>query len=265
MQPELDPTQIAPDLIGIGAQSVVDNAQRLGIEWALRLATVINGADPTAISAIYDGDSVPIDMTSTIGSLGSGQRVYVIVVPPSGNFIIGRVGRFEARQTMASATASVTFNNIPVGIRTLKLQYRVRSDNAVTVQTMNLRINGSSAGVYSYEYLQATNITPTAVSASAQTSGVIGLCPGTSTPTGRFGTGEVTFVGWDVTQVVGPSSTALGWLHGSQAIGTAVAAFVAQYGGGVYDAIGPYISLTVFPQAGNFDIGSDFQLVGEPS
>jgi hypothetical protein len=60
----------------------------------------------------------------------------------------------------------------------------------------------------------------------------------------------------------------LGWTHESQAIGAAVASFVAQNGGGIYEnatANQPYISLTIFPQAGSFISGSDFQLEGWPS
>lgn len=66
-------------------QAVVENAQRLGLTWALRPATVAS-SDPTAT---FDGDSVPIAMTSLIGTLRPGQRVRVLIVPPSGNFIVG--------------------------------------------------------------------------------------------------------------------------------------------------------------------------------
>jgi hypothetical protein len=84
--PGPDPAQIAPDLIGIGAQAIVDNAKRLGLTWTLTLATVTS-INP--VQAITDGDTVIIGMTSMIGPLTLGQRVYVIQVPPSGNFIVG--------------------------------------------------------------------------------------------------------------------------------------------------------------------------------
>ena len=96
MQPdELSPEQIAPDLIGLGAQSIVDNAKRLGLEWTLRIATVLDGTNPLAVSATYDSDPASIDMTSMIGYLAGGQRVYVIAVPPSGNFIVGLANWFD--------------------------------------------------------------------------------------------------------------------------------------------------------------------------
>jgi hypothetical protein len=265
LQPDLTPEQIAPELISVGAKSIVENAQRLGLEWGLKIATVIDGSDPTAITAIYDGDtsSAPIDMTSMIGTLLFNQRVYVITVPPSGNFIVSQLGKFEARQTLGNTVASVTFTGIPAHLRALKLFYTARADNAVTVQLILVQVNGDSGALYSYEYGQAQNVTLIAVSNSAQTSGGIGLCTGASATSGRYGSGEVTFIGWD-----SPHSTGLGWTFVSQAIGAAVANFVAQFGGGIYENATPsqpYTSLTIFPQAGNFITGSDFQLEGWPS
>ena len=66
-------------------QAVVENAQRLGLTWALRPATVAS-SDPTAT---FDGDTAPIAMTSLIGTVRPGQRVRALIVPPSGNFIVG--------------------------------------------------------------------------------------------------------------------------------------------------------------------------------
>lgn len=66
-------------------QAVQENAERLGLIWKRKRATVIT-ADPTAT---LDGDSEPIAMTSLIGNVRAGQRVYVDVVPPSANFIVG--------------------------------------------------------------------------------------------------------------------------------------------------------------------------------
>lgn len=87
----MNPNEEAPDLIGVGAQAIVSNAGRLGLTWQLKLATVENGIDSAAISAIFDNDSVAIPMISTIGTLLTGTRVYVIEVPPAGNFIVGVV------------------------------------------------------------------------------------------------------------------------------------------------------------------------------
>lgn len=83
--------QGAPEVVDAGIQAMLENAKRLGLVWTLRLATVIRGSDVAAISAVYDGDTQTISMTSVIGPLAIGARVYVVMVPPSGNYIIGTV------------------------------------------------------------------------------------------------------------------------------------------------------------------------------
>lgn len=88
-----DPDQMAPDLIGVGAQAIQDRARALGLTWILRPATVrtYNAATGKA-TAIYDGDTVPLGMDCLIGLLTVGQRVMGMAVPPGGNYILGRVG-----------------------------------------------------------------------------------------------------------------------------------------------------------------------------
>lgn len=71
-------------------QALIENAQRLGLIWVRRPAT-ISSADLGAVTAIFDGDTEPIAMTSMIGPVGVDQRVYVDIVPPAGNFIVGIV------------------------------------------------------------------------------------------------------------------------------------------------------------------------------
>ena len=70
-------------------KAIQDNAERLGLTWGLRPATVTSNADP--VMARYDGDGETIAMVSMIGVLNVGQRVYAIRVPPSGNYIVGAV------------------------------------------------------------------------------------------------------------------------------------------------------------------------------
>lgn len=87
----IEPDKEAPELISVGAQSIVANANRLGLTWQLRLATVVDGADTSAVIALYDSDSVNISMVSMIGALLTGMRVYVLQIPPAGNFIVGLI------------------------------------------------------------------------------------------------------------------------------------------------------------------------------
>lgn len=74
------------DSANVQAKAIKANAQALGLTWTLRMATVV---DNSPVLATYDGDTEPIAMTSMIGAVTVNQRVYVIGVPPSGNFICG--------------------------------------------------------------------------------------------------------------------------------------------------------------------------------
>lgn len=106
----------APDLISAGAEGIQDRAQHLGLTWGLRPATV-NSVALNSVLATYDGDTVPIGMVSMIGTLTTGARVYVLQVPPSGNFIVGQVRAYESGDesftftTQTSQTRAVTFTN----------------------------------------------------------------------------------------------------------------------------------------------------------
>lgn len=88
------------DAAAATAQAIVKNADRLGLVWNLRNATVIQTATPPdAVPAIYDNDSAIIGMTSLVGPLFAGMRVWVIEVPPSGNYIVGVVNSGPPRGT----------------------------------------------------------------------------------------------------------------------------------------------------------------------
>jgi hypothetical protein len=81
-----DSTVDLPDVVASAVEQVVDNSRALGVSWALRLGT-ISSTSPLAI--IYDGDTQVVNATSMIGPLAIGGRCYVIMVPPSGNFVVG--------------------------------------------------------------------------------------------------------------------------------------------------------------------------------
>jgi hypothetical protein len=86
----------APALVGVGIQVLVKEAKRLGLIWTIRIATIeLGGAG--SVTGIYDGDTVPIGLTNMTGKvLVAGMRVYVCMVPPSGNFVVGFVESVEA-------------------------------------------------------------------------------------------------------------------------------------------------------------------------
>ena len=85
MGPDILP---AADLAAATTDAIVDRAKHLGLTWGLRMATVDDGSTASAVLATYDGDDVSIGMVSMVGPLSAGDRVYVLQVPPGGNFII---------------------------------------------------------------------------------------------------------------------------------------------------------------------------------
>jgi hypothetical protein len=68
-------------------QAIQDNAKRLGLVWQWSPATVTS-IDP--LQAQMDGDTASIGVASAMGAVSVGERVYVMAVPPAGNFLLGR-------------------------------------------------------------------------------------------------------------------------------------------------------------------------------
>ena len=82
-----------PDEVQTLTLALVDNAKRLGLLWGLRPGRVTTVA-PT-LTVLCDGDqevSIPCD--SMVGQLFVGLRVYVMSVPPSGNYVVGFLSGF---------------------------------------------------------------------------------------------------------------------------------------------------------------------------
>jgi hypothetical protein len=95
-------------------QAVQENADRLGLIWKRRPATITSAASG-AVTGVLDADSEPIALIPMVGSVYVGQRVYVDIVPPSGNFIVGSVGS----ATVGADVARVAAQALPNGAATL--------------------------------------------------------------------------------------------------------------------------------------------------
>lgn len=110
------PVQVSSDLPGIVASAVkqaVDDSRGLGLTWTLRLATVIV---ISPITIIYDGDTETSNAVSMIGPLRSGQRVYCLIIPPSGNFVVGATEATMSRGFLgANSTNNGTVCTTPGG------------------------------------------------------------------------------------------------------------------------------------------------------
>jgi hypothetical protein len=167
---------------------------------------------------------------------------------------------YIARQTLGGAAATVTFSSIPSALRSLRLRWTARGDAVVQVEFIFLRVNNDSGNNYNAEYTQVNNTTVSGAPTVAISGGTSGYLLGASAPAGAFGSGTIDFVGWD-----SPHSGYLGWTFNSAALGTGAANFIGLVGGGQYVPAGPYTSVTLFPNAGNFVAGSDFQLEGWPT
>jgi hypothetical protein len=124
------------------AKAVVDDAKRLGLTWTIRPATVKEGVTPSLCLAVYDGDTTTMPMTSLLGSLPTGARVYALAVPPAGNYIIGMAGEDlvalpnadSVNGTGTGTTVSATFVTI-ASIATMS--FVKRSDTSRLMLSMN--------------------------------------------------------------------------------------------------------------------------------
>lgn len=241
------------------SQAVISEANRLGLQWQLRAATITSFSP---VLGIYDGDTVSIAMTSMVGSVRIGQRVYVIAVPPSGNFITGfTTGPYLARQTLATTQPTVIFNNIPSALRRLTVRFSSRVSGAVNLAFLGVQVNGDASTSYFWEQTQGLNTTASATPFGPLANGIVGFSTGASAGAGSFGVGVADFVNWDQAQ-----SSRLAWVFNSGGFGTGVANFVNLSGTGLYGAATTrYTSLTFIAGSGSFISGTDFQLEGYPT
>lgn len=138
------------DFEGAMAQAQVralkEQAQALGLTWSLTIATAVNTTGDQ-IMAVCDGDSEAIAVTSMIGTPHGGQRVWVMKVPPSGNYVVGLVG---SGRIGAQFTRSATAQTIPNGVPT-DISYDTESfdtDGFITVPSTTFRIPVGLAGMY---------------------------------------------------------------------------------------------------------------------
>jgi hypothetical protein len=113
------------------AQQVVADAKRLGLVWTMQNGTVTS---TNPIKVQMDGDTVSILVTSMVGVVALKQRVYIIQVPPAGNFIVGFVG------TVADQWQQMSLLNgwANAGGGNIAAQYRVVSSPPNTLQLIGV-------------------------------------------------------------------------------------------------------------------------------
>lgn len=102
-------TEPTTNQVTTGVKALVDNSKRLGLTWQLRLGTIrTTGPSPTLI---LDGDDVTtLNAVSMAGNMGVGARVYVLLVPPDGVYIVGQVAWFESGSVSITFAAATSFS-----------------------------------------------------------------------------------------------------------------------------------------------------------
>lgn len=88
-------------LVVAGVAALKDNAERLGLTWDFKFATV---STETPLTGVFDGDVTTIGMVSVVGLLVPGARVAVLVIPPGLNVVFG---------TLASNDRTLVTNRAP--------------------------------------------------------------------------------------------------------------------------------------------------------
>lgn len=198
MQPSpLEVPQYSPEVQAAitAAKAVVENAKALGLVWSLRPATVtVDAPDPSLVEVIMDGDTVSISVVSLIGGLGEGARVMVLIVPPSGMFIIGQPNTGpKITPFSATNTADQALTTTPTGIVSTSITIpAIAGDRWKAFGVFDFSASSTGFGVaVGYLYLGITAETRAAIFAPASTgrSTVPQQWSGTFTDTG-----DATFV-----------------------------------------------------------------------
>jgi hypothetical protein len=244
-----------PSLVAADAstQAVVENAQRLGLKWDLKPATVV--AIGAEIQVLIDGDTTALTAISLIGGVYLTQRVFVVIIPPGGIFILVAVP-FSSKLVLAAAQTSVNFV-VPSNMTEVELGYCARSDINAAVAQIQIRINGNSGNLYTTENTQGNGAgTASSLVNSNAPSAFIGLITALTASAGIFGAGKVWFHNWNVTV---PGPTFLNWTYNNEAIASGG---FSNVGGGVVNLGPPYTSIQIIPQSGNFIAGSSFYVKG---
>lgn len=75
-----------------GVDEVVQNADRLGLKWRITPGTVLTMTTDARVGIQLDTDTTPTNAASLIGPVSADARVMVLLVPPTGRYIVGWVG-----------------------------------------------------------------------------------------------------------------------------------------------------------------------------
>jgi hypothetical protein len=196
------------------------------------------------------GENLALDIEATAIGLASADAALDTRLD-----VLEAVDDYRARQTLGGTAGTVTFSSIPSTLRRLVVSWTARGDNAGSEQQMRFQVNGLAGTNYNTEQVQGLAAAASASLIVANgASGFAGYVACAAATAGLYSSGEFTFVGWD-----SPHSTFLGYTFSGQCI---TSGGIVNSGGGTITSAGPYTSIALFPAAGSFITGSDFQIIG---
>lgn len=203
--------------IGVGIEALVDTFRRMGLMWRLLPATVFadNTNTPSSTRILIDGDTDPTRAISMVGQVPQGARVFVMVVPPQGNYIVGigsggmRIWKSQLTQadavlnlttvaTVVSGTSQTII--VPPGATfeaDIAVDFEKFGANTTTVGVAQLFVDGVASGTQQalFRSPEATigmrltpgqNYGPTAVAAGSRTFAIFGSRAGGADSTVRI-------------------------------------------------------------------------------
>lgn len=154
-----------------------------------------------------------------------------------------------ASTLLASATATISFTNIPQGYK--HLQIRGNIANSLGVGAFTMTFNGDTSANYAWHYLQGNGA---AVSVGATTS--------TTSMTGALGTNTASTFGGSVTDILDYTNTnkykTLKVVHGYEANGSGY----AQINSGLWMSTAAITSISITSGNGNFTTYTRLSLYG---
>ncbi len=180
----------------------------------------------------------------------------------------GRVERLERRSgslyvvervILGAAQASVIFADIPDAYGDLELRWHARGTKADTEVLLYMRFNGDSSGIYHFETLAGDDAAPWAEEGIAQDHLFIGSITGGNADTNVFSSGRVYIPAYQSSlscrQFYGLSNFYEDNTSGNIRVNVS---------GGFWRSRQSISSITLYPDANNFAVGSEFTLYGIP-
>jgi len=151
----------------------------------------------------------------------------------------------------------VTFSSIPSTYRNLSLCYVTRTSNA-SYQNIGLRMNNDSSAIYSWQTERNTGVSTMAAQGTVNDTSInVGFAVASSAGTGEATSGQIAIPNYK--QTTYQKAAHFAWALRD----TVNTNFYNANGSGVWNSTAAITRLDLIVGAGNFPIGSLFQLYGD--